>query len=57
MTSSQYRAALAALGLTQAEAAERLGISVRTANAYANGTVIPKVVMLALAYLNQQPQA
>ncbi len=42
MTSTQYRAALAALGLTQAGAAGLMGISVR--NGYANGWPIPKLV-------------
>lgn len=40
MTPNQYRAALARLGLTQAEAADFLGISVRTSNGYANGLPI-----------------
>lgn len=42
MTSKQYRAALSALGLTQAEAAEFLGIGVRTSHGYANGDEIPE---------------
>jgi hypothetical protein len=41
MTSHQYRAALSRLGLTQAEAAEFLGVSTRMSNAYANGAWIP----------------
>lgn len=48
MTSTQYRTALAALGLTQAGAAELMGISVRTSNGYANGWPIPKLVTLYL---------
>lgn len=51
MTPAQYRAALDRLGLTQAEAAKALGISVRTSHGYANGWPIPKVVILALRYL------
>ena len=50
MTSAQYRAALAALGLTQAGAAELMNISVRTSNGYANGWPIPKLVELWLAH-------
>ena len=51
MTSTQYRAALAALGLTQAEAAELMGYDVRTSNGYANGWPIPKLVGLYLDLL------
>jgi DNA-binding XRE family transcriptional regulator len=42
MTSAQYRAALAKLGMTQQEAATFLGVSVRTSNAYANDSMIPE---------------
>jgi DNA-binding XRE family transcriptional regulator len=42
MTSAQYRAALAKLGMTQQEAADFLGVSVRTSNAYANDGTIPE---------------
>ena len=44
MTLSQYRAALAALGLTQAGAAELMHISIRTSNGYANGWPRPFLV-------------
>jgi hypothetical protein len=44
MTAKQYRAALSALGLTQAEAAAFLGIGVRTSHGYANGDEIPLLV-------------
>lgn len=37
MTSTQYRAALSALGLSQAGAAEFLGLSLRTSQGYALG--------------------
>ena len=50
MTNDEYRAALAQLGWTQGQAAEQLGISVRSSNGYANGTDIPKLVSLALSY-------
>ncbi len=46
MTSAQYRAAIAALGLTQAGAAELLDISLRTSHGYANGEPIPRAVEL-----------
>jgi DNA-binding XRE family transcriptional regulator len=42
MTSAQYRAALAKIGMTQQEAADFLGVSVRTSNSYANDGVIPE---------------
>lgn len=41
MTSKQYRTAIAKLGLTQAQAAEMLGVSIRTSSSYANGKAIP----------------
>jgi len=40
VTKHQYRAALESLGLTQAGAAEFLGISVRSSHGYANGEPI-----------------
>ncbi len=40
MTKNQYRAALVALDLTQAQAADFLGISIRSAHGYANGKPI-----------------
>lgn len=54
MTPTQFRAALAQLGWTQAECAEHLDISIRTAHGYANGWPIPKVVELALAFFITQ---
>lgn len=45
MTGSEFRAALEKLGLLQGEAAAFLGISIRTANNYANGRVpIPESI-------------
>lgn len=45
MTSKQYRAMLEALALTQGDAAEFLGVSIRTSNGWANNTTpIPVAV-------------
>lgn len=44
MTSPQYRAALAKLGMTQQEAADFLGVSIRTSHSYANDAMIPEAV-------------
>jgi transcriptional regulator with XRE-family HTH domain len=44
MTPDQYRTAIERLGLTQAQAAEYLGVSVRTSHGYANGAPIPVAV-------------
>lgn len=45
MTSAQFKAACAAVGLdTQGKAAAFLGVSIRTANGYANGGAIPVAV-------------
>lgn len=44
VTANQYRAALDRLGLTQAGAAEFLGLSVRASHGYANGEPIPEAV-------------
>jgi transcriptional regulator with XRE-family HTH domain len=41
VTADRFRAALAKLGLSQAAAAQFLGISIRTAHGYANGHPIP----------------
>lgn len=41
MTPRQFKAALAALEITQETAAEVLGVSLRTINGYANGAPIP----------------
>src|SRR5438309_1468382 len=49
MTSAEYREVLNLLGLTQAEMAELLGVSVRTAHGYANGARIPEPVARFLA--------
>lgn len=48
MTPKQYRAALAALGLSQAGAADFLGISTRSSHGYANGAPIPKAIAMLL---------
>jgi transcriptional regulator with XRE-family HTH domain len=42
MTGKQYKAALAALGMTQEDAAAFLHISLRTSSGYANGAPIPE---------------
>ena len=42
MTAKQYNAALERLGLTQAAAAELLGVSIRSSHGYANGAPIPE---------------
>ena len=44
MTMKQYRNALDSLGLSQARAAEWLGISIRAAHGYANGAPIPEPI-------------
>lgn len=52
MTPAQFRAALAALGLSQVGAAHLLGYDPRTARRWASGElVVPKVVALALALM------
>jgi len=49
MTSTQYRVAIAALGLSQVKAAKFLGVSVRTAHGWANDdTPIPEAVAMLL---------
>lgn len=48
MTPSQYRAAQERLGLTQGEAAEWLGYSIRSTHGWANGEPIPKTVAMLL---------
>lgn len=48
MTPNQYRTALAALGLTQARAAEFFDISVRSSHGYANGEPIPEAIIKCL---------
>lgn len=42
MTGPQYKAALRALDLSQAGAAEFLGVSLRASHGYANGAAIPE---------------
>jgi predicted GIY-YIG superfamily endonuclease len=42
MTSKQYREAIRKLGMSQGEAADFLGISIRSSNGYANGRLIPE---------------
>jgi len=44
MTEKQFRAALSRLGITQGEAAQLLGVGIRTVNNYANGDNVPLVV-------------
>ena len=44
MTPAQYRNALDRLGLSQVKAAEWLGISIRSAHAYANNAPIPDAI-------------
>jgi hypothetical protein len=48
MDSKQYRAALKKLGLNQTEAADMLGVSIRSSAGYAGGRPIPSAVALAL---------
>jgi DNA-binding XRE family transcriptional regulator len=49
MTSAEYRDVLDLLALTQAQMAELLGVSIRTAHGYANGARIPEPVARLLA--------
>jgi DNA-binding XRE family transcriptional regulator len=52
MTPTQYRAAIAALGLTQDEAAKLFGVTLRTSNRWAMGhQKVPRAVEIALAEL------
>jgi DNA-binding XRE family transcriptional regulator len=51
MTSAQYRAALAKLGMTQQDAADFLGVSVRTSNSYANDGIIPEATAKLLCLM------
>lgn len=48
MTSAEYRAAIAALGLNQVTAAKWLYKSVRASHGYANGSFIPLDVEMQL---------
>lgn len=47
-TDSPYQKMIEKLGLSQATAAEFLGVSVRTSHGWANGAVIPVAVSLLL---------
>lgn len=51
MTPAEFRTALERLALTQGQAAEALGLDIRTVNRYANQGPIPAPVALALRYL------
>lgn len=44
MNQNQFRAALSRLGIDQGEAAQLLGVTLRTVNGYANGNDIPLLV-------------
>jgi len=44
MTAAQFSNALARLGLTQGQAAEFLGVSIRTTHGWANNKPIPEAV-------------
>lgn len=48
MTATQYRSAIAALGLSQVRAAKFLGVSIRTSWGYANGEPIPESTAILL---------
>jgi transcriptional regulator with XRE-family HTH domain len=54
MTPDQYKAALARLGWTQAQAAEALGVSLRSSSAYATGSKIPNPVQKLLIKLVEE---
>jgi hypothetical protein len=54
MNSTQYRAILAALGLTQQEAADLLGRHIRAAHGYANDMKIPTTVARLLVAIAEQ---
>jgi hypothetical protein len=51
VTADQYRTAIGRLGLTQAQTAAFMGISIRTSHGYANGETIPRVVELLLTLM------
>ena len=54
MTDEQFRKALVELGIkSQAEAAAVLGVTLRTANGYANGMKIPATVQRFLQVLRE----
>lgn len=59
MTANQYRSVLDKLGLTQAGAAEFLGVSIRTSHGYANGEPIPEgyaKLLRLMVRLNLKPE-
>lgn len=59
MTDKQYRNAIDKLGLTQAGAAEFLGVSIRTSHGYANGEPIPEgyaKLLRLMVRLNLKPE-
>jgi hypothetical protein len=51
MTAKQFRIALSTLNLTQAAAAELLGLGLRTVEGYANGRAIPVPVAILINLL------
>ena len=58
MTPDQYRAAIAALNLSQVGAAKALGINIRTSRRYAKTGVSPRmsrIIATSLARLSQPP--
>lgn len=54
MTTAEFRKALNLLGMTQAEAAQRLGVSPRTARGYATNYPIPQGTAILLRMLVRQ---
>lgn len=59
LTANQYRAVLDKLGLTQAGAAEFLGVSIRTSHGYSNGEPIPEgyaKLLRLMVRLNLKPE-
>lgn len=58
MTPSEYRAALAALGLTQAGAAELIGVNPRTSRRWALGeSPIPQAVARLMAMMQADTES
>jgi hypothetical protein len=51
MTGEQYKNAIAALGMTQEQAAEFLKVSLRTSKYYAAGEAIPEAVAMLLCVM------
>jgi hypothetical protein len=56
MTYHEYRAALKSLSLTQGEAADLLGMSIRTSHGYATGAAIPEIVSRMLWIFQHYPK-